>query len=55
MTSNANTDEFTLSRIRGPAMATVPPGRDPRQVSGQVRLPALPRMITGCGQETSRG
>jgi len=55
MTSSATIDDFTFLRIRGPAIATVPPGRDPRPASGQVSLLTRPRMITGRRQETSCG
>ena len=54
MTSSANIDDLTPFRIRGPVTATVPPGRDPRPVSGQVWLLTRPRVIMGW-QETSRG
>ena len=55
MTSSANIDDFTPFRIRGPVIATVPPGRDPRPVSGHAWLLTCPRVITGWRQETSRG
>ena len=55
MTSNASVDDVALFRIRGPVIATVPPGRDPRSVSGQVCLLTYPRVITGRRQETCRG
>ena len=54
MTSSANIDDFTLFRSWGPVIATVPPGRDPRPVSGPVWLLIRPRVITRW-QETSRG
>jgi hypothetical protein len=34
MTSSASIDDLTVLRIRGPVIETVPPGRDPRPVSG---------------------
>jgi hypothetical protein len=55
MTSSTSIDDFTLFRVRGPVIATVPPGRDPRPVSGQVWLMSLPTVIRGWRQETSRG
>ena len=55
MTSSANVDDFTRFRIRGPAIATVPPGRDPRPASRQAWLMDRPRMITGLWQEPGRG
>jgi hypothetical protein len=55
MTSSASIDDVALFRIRGPAIAAVPPGRDPRPVSGQAWLLTHPGMITGWRQETSRG
>ena len=55
MASSANTGDFTLFRIRGPAIATVPPGRAPRPASGQAWLMDHSRVITGLRQETSRG
>jgi hypothetical protein len=55
MTSSAEIDDFTLIRSWGTAIATVPPGRDPRPASGQAWLMNRPRMITGSRQETSRG
>ena len=55
MTSCAHIDDFTLLRISGPVIATVPPGRDPRPVSGHACLLARPRVITGWRQEAGRG
>ena len=55
MTSPASVDDFTLLRIRGPVIATVPPGRDPRPVSGNAWLLTRPRVITGWQQEAGRG
>jgi hypothetical protein len=55
MTSSASVDDVALFRIRGPVIATVPPGRDPRPVSGQAWLLTCPRVITRWRQETSRG
>lgn len=55
MTSSGTIDDFTFFRIRGPVIATVPPGHDPRPVSGHAWLLTLHRVITGCRQETSRG
>jgi hypothetical protein len=54
MTSSASIDDFTLFRSWGPVIATVPPGRDPRPVSGEAWLLIRPRVITRW-QETSRG
>ena len=54
MTSSANINDFTLLRIRGPVIATVPPGRDAWPVSGHAWLPTCRRVITRW-QETSRG
>jgi hypothetical protein len=55
MTSSASIDDFTLLRIRGPVIATVPPGRDPRPVSRQAWLLTSPGVIMGWRQESSRG
>ena len=55
MTSNASTDNITPFRIRDPVIATIPPGREPRPVSGQARVLTCPRVITVWRQETSRG
>ena len=55
MTSNASIEDFTLLRIRGPVIATVPPGRDTRPVSGHARLLTWPRMITGWREEAGCG
>jgi hypothetical protein len=55
MTSSANVDDLTRFRIRGPAIATVPPGLDPRPASGQAWVMDRPRMITGLWQEPGRG
>jgi hypothetical protein len=54
MTSSASIDDFTLLQIRGPVIATVPPGHDPRPVSGHAWLPSCPKVITGW-QEAVRG
>ena len=54
MTSSANADDFTLFRIRGPVIATVPPCRDPRPVSSQAWLLTCPGVITRWRQEISR-
>lgn len=53
MTSSANTGDLTLFRSCGPLIATVPPGRDPRPVSGEAWLLIRPGVITRW-QETSR-
>ena len=42
MTSSASIDDLTLFRIRGPVIATVSPGRDPRPASGQAWLLTAP-------------
>jgi hypothetical protein len=55
MISSASIDIFTLFRIRGPVIATVPPGRDPQPVSGLAWLLTCPRAITRWRQESSRG
>jgi hypothetical protein len=55
MTSSASIDDFTLFRIRGPVIATVPPSRDPRPVSGPAWLLTCPRVLLGCRQEACRG
>ena len=55
MTSSTNIDDLTLFRSWDPVIATVPPGRDPRPVSGQAWLLTRPRVITRWRQETSRG
>ena len=54
MTRSACIGDLTPFRISGPVIATVPPGRDPQPVSGQVWLRARPRVITGWRQEASR-
>jgi hypothetical protein len=54
MTSSASIDDIALFRIRGPVIAAVPPGRDPRPVSGPVWLLIRSSVITGWRQETSR-
>jgi hypothetical protein len=55
MTSSASIDDFTLLRIRGPVIATVPPGRGPRPVSSQAWLLTRPLVITRWRQEAGRG
>jgi hypothetical protein len=55
MTSSASIDNLAPFRIRGQVIATLPPGRDPRPVSGHARLLTCPRAITSWRQETSRG
>ena len=55
MTSSATIDDFTLFRIKGPVIATVPPGSDPRPVAGQAWLLTRRRVITRWRQEPGRG
>jgi hypothetical protein len=55
MTSSTSIDDFTPFRIRGPVIATVPPGRDSWPASGQAWRLARPLVITRGRQETSRG
>ena len=55
MTSSTSIDDFTLYQIRGAVIAAVPPGRDPRPVSGTARLLTRPRVTTGWQQEAGCG
>jgi hypothetical protein len=55
MSSSANIDDVKALHISGPVIMTIPPGRDPQPVPGQVWLLTRPKMITGWRRESGRG